>query len=133
MGDKKYQALYSVIFEDNEVFKGGSYSDTKWLDIPNKKIKRIFYSLPDGNYLLLKNYDKYYHMIEAIIDINGKEKGKTKLQYAYIMGKRKGLVTSYRITLFENQNSKYKIGDIVRRTFKETDDKIQKLNCQGWK
>ena len=70
MGDSnKNQALFSVIFEDDTVFYGGdNYKETKWLSIPNQKIKRIFYRLPDGNYLSLSGYDSYFHMVEVTQD-----------------------------------------------------------------
>lgn len=134
MSDIKNQALFLVIFEDGGKFIGGkNYFDTKWKEIPNKRISKIFYRLPDGNYLFLNGYDKYYHMIEAIIDINGREQGKTKIQYAYIMGQKRNKVTSYRITLYNKPNDRYKMGDILRREFLETDEKIKGLNIIGWK
>lgn len=134
MSDTKNQALYVVIFEDGQQFVGGSdFFDTKWREIPNKQISRIFYNLPSGDCICLNGYEKYYHMIEAIKDFTGHEKGKIKLQYAYIMGKKKNIVTSYRITLFQEQNDKYKLGDIVVRNFDINNDKIKGLNPKGWK
>ncbi len=117
MGDKKSQALYTIIFEDESTYNGGTIFDTKWLDIPTKKIKRIFYRLPGGNFLCLGKYDKYFHYIEAVQDITGTERGKTKLEYAYIMGKKGRVVTSYRITLFTKKLDKYRQGDITVRYF----------------
>ncbi len=134
----KNQALYTVEFNDGTSFEGGTIFDTKWLNIPNKKIKRIFYRLPGGNFLCLKDYEKYFHMIEAVKDITGKDKGKVKLEYAYIMGKRGRVVTSYRIALFSqischHGDSRYRQGDITVREFNIDDDKIKKLNSKGWK
>ncbi len=134
----KNQALYIAEFNDGTSFEGGTISDTKWLNIPNKKIKRIFYRLPDGNFLCLEDYEKYFHMIEATVDMTGKEKGKTNIEYAYIMGKRGRVVTSYRIALFKQTSchhgdSRYKLGDITRREYEINSDKIIKLNKKGWK
>ena len=143
MSDKKNQALYSVIFSDETDFKGGDdYFNTKWLDIPDKKIKRIFYRLPGGDYLALAGYEKYYHMIEGLKDWarvskrTGKIKktnGKTQLQYAYIIGKIQDKVVSYRITLFNNSNDRYRIGDITKRIYNVSDENIKGLNPDGWK
>ncbi len=133
MSDIKNQALYYIIFEDNSKFYGGNIHNTKWLKIPNKKIKRLFYNLPDGNCLCFDKYEKYFHMIEAVKDLNGKNRGKQIIEYAYIMGKRNNTVVSYRITLFNKPNNKYKIGDIVRREFDVNDRKITGLNPEGWK
>ena len=141
MSDIKNQALFSIIFDDGSHFVGGdNYLKTKWLQIPNKKIKRIFYRLPDGNYLLLGDYDKYFHMIEATKDWmkvgGGKVKklnNKPRIEYAYIMGKKGNIVTSYRITLFYKKNDRYKIGDIVRRDFDINDKFIKGLNSTHWR
>ena len=133
MGDMKNQALYYIIFKDSTFVGGNDYYQTKWLEIPNKKIKRIFYRLPDGNHLCLSGYDEYYHMIEATQDITGKNRGKTNIEYAYIMGKRGRVVTSYRITLINKPFNKHKLGDITIREFDINDEKILKLNKKGWK
>ena len=127
------QSLFKIIFTDNTICYGGNYYKTNWLQFPYKKIKQIFYRLPDDNYLFLHNYDKYYHMMEAVMDFNGKAKDKQLLQYAYIMGKKDKEVSSYRITLFENKDSRYKIGDIVIRKFNINDKFIVGLNgCNWW-
>jgi len=134
MGDRnKSQALYTIIFEDKTTYYGGSIFDTKWLDIPKKKINRIFYRLPSGDFLCLGNYDKYFHYIEAVQDLTGRERGKTKIEYAYLMGKRGRVVTSYRITLINKPFDKYRLGDVTVREFDINDEKIQKLNKKGWK
>jgi len=123
--------LYNIIFEDKSIFVGGDYHNTKWSDIPNKKIKRIFYTLPDGNRLCLEGYEKYYQMIEVTEDIHGKTKGKKRIEFVYIMGKKKGFITTYKIALFKN--SKHEIGDIKRTIYKEENKWIKKLNFEGWK
>ena len=134
MGDRnKSQALYTVVFEDKSVYVGGTIFDTKWLDIPNKIINRIFYKLPNGDFLCLGGYSKYFHYIEAVQDLTGKERGKTKIEYAYIMGRKGNKVKSYRITLINKPFDKYKLGDITVRDFNINDEKIKKLNNKGWK
>lgn len=134
MGDIKIMPLFNVIFEDGSCFTGGTnYFETKWMEIPNRKIKRIFYRLPDGNHLCLTGYDKYFHMIEATKDLTGKNKGKVKIEYAYIMGKNKTEIISYRITLFNKGNERYRTGDITVRTFDINDERIKKLNPDNWK
>lgn len=137
----KNHALYTVFFKDGSHFIGGNnYFDTKWLEIPDKKINRVFYRLPDGDYLCLPNYDEYYHMVEATKDwmrIRKKQQillnKKPVIEYVYIMGKKKNKVTSYRITLFDKLDSRYKLGDITRREYNIKDEKIMGLNPEGWK
>ena len=127
--------LFVVIFEDGKHYTGNtSYLETGWLGIlPNKPIKRIFYRLPDYNYLCLEGYEKYFHMIEATNDLTGRNKGKTVIRYAYIIGKRENKVESYRISLFENKDSKYKIGDIVKREFDLNSKFANGLNLDNWR
>jgi len=101
------QPIFIIIFEDNTKFEGGtSYYETKWNQIPDKKIRNIFYRLPSGDSLCLPVGDKYYHKVEATQDIyGGKNKGKVILRYAYIMVKRGEKVIQYKIQLF---NSMYR-------------------------
>ena len=129
------KSLYTVIFQDGSNFQGGTFSDTKWTEIPNKPIKRIIYNLQTGDKLVLNHYDNYFHMIEATTDFYLpspiipkdvlEKKEITKLEYAYIMGRRNNIVICYKIDL--------KTGDIERKIFDEEDNFIKKLNENGWK
>ena len=108
--------LYRVRFDDGSIFEGGNtYKETKWLEIPDKKIKAISFYLPDGNILTLRNYEEYNHIIEATQDVY--KSNKFTIRYQYLMGKKENKVISYRITLFQSQDSRYKIGDITRREY----------------
>lgn len=128
------QPLFTVIFKNMTKYVGKTnYFDTGWNQIPNKPIKTIFYRLPDGNHLVLSGYDNYFHMLEATMDLNGKNKGITKVEYAYIMGRKNGKVKSYRITLLNKKGDKYKAGDITVREFDETHERIKGLNPSNWK
>ena len=133
MGDINIKPLFIVIFKDGSQFIGGtSYFETKWLEIPFKPIKRIFYRLPTGDYICLEG-EKYFRMSEALKDITGKERGIVKLQYDYIMVKRNNKVISYRITLINKDSERYKSGDITIREFNENNDFIKGLNPDNWR
>jgi hypothetical protein len=121
--------LYTIIFADESKFIGGDYKHTKWNEIPNKKIKRIFYSLPDGDHLTLSGYEEYYHMIEATQDLTGKNRGVVTLRYAYLMGKVGTKVVIYKIDLETRQGTR----KISKEIYDIKDQKIQELNPQGWK
>lgn len=126
--------IFSIIFKDGTHFIGGTdYFKTKWLEIPFKKIKRIFYKLPNGDYILLDDKDRFFHMVEATTDLNGKLKGQTILRYAYIMYQKENKVTSYRITLFNQENDKFRANDITVREFDINDERIKKLNSDNWR
>jgi len=133
MRDNKNHPLYTIIFEDESIFEGGTIMNTKWLEIPNKKIDRIFYKLPTNDFMCLSGYDKYFHYIEAVQDLNGKERGKVKIENIYLMGRKENKVKSYRITLTNKPFDKHKVGDITVRNFDINDDRIAKLNKKGWK
>jgi len=127
MNTKIIPKLFTVIFEDGDSFMGGILLDTKWLEIPNKKIKRLFYKLPHGDFLCLAGYEKYYHMIEATKDLNGVRRGEVRLEYAYIMGKLGTKIIIYKINLKNKENY------IIRTELDINDKWIKQLNSNGWK
>lgn len=140
MEDK--QPLFVVIFKDDTKFIGGySYFESKWMEIPFKPIKRIFYKIPTGDYICLSGYDQYFHMVEATKDwmrigkTIQKLNNKPTVEYAYIMGKKGEKITSYRITLigYNRKDKRYKIGDITQRNFNINDEFIKKLNSDIWR
>jgi hypothetical protein len=123
--------LYQVQFEDGSIYNGGnSYKETKWNDIPDKSIKQIAFTLPDGNLLVLRGYEKFNHFCEATQDIYGSN--KFTLRYQYLMGKLGDKVISYRITLFQIQDARYRIGDITRREY-EYGKEYNNRPTNGWK
>lgn len=131
MGDIKNQALFSVIFEDGTQFAGGnSYYEPKWKEIPDKTIKHAFFLLPDGNFFILHDYEKYLYLVEGAFDANGKNKGKLKIENLYFMGLRNGLVDSYRTTMSAKGIDRYKVGDITKRQYKWEEIKNK---YTGWK
>ena len=117
--------IYTVIFEDKTIFTGGvDYFTTKWLEIPNKKIKHMFYTLPTHDQLLLAGYEQYYHIVEAIKVINKPSNNVPTILYTYILGKVGNKINSYRM--------KHSTGDISRKLFDINDEWIVKLNPIGW-
>jgi len=124
--------FFKVRYEDGTEFTSkGNYKDTKWKDIPDdKNIRAIYFFLPDNNILTLHDYESYNHIIEATQDIYNSN--KFTIRYQYLMCKKGDKVISYRITLFQNKDARYRIGDITRREYnfgKEYNNKPTK----GWK
>ena len=117
--------LFTIIFEDNTVFWGGDIENTKWLEIPDKKIRTIFYFLPLGDCIGASNYDKYYHFVEVCEDLNGEKKGIKQLEYANLICKKEQQYKLYKINL--------KTGQIEIKFLEEKDKMIQQLNPIGWK
>lgn len=123
--------LYRVRFKDGTVFNGGKqYKDTKWNEIPDKEILAITFSLPNGDFLTLKDYEEYNHFYEATQDVYGSN--KFTLRYRYLLGRTENKVTSYRITLFHTKDDKYRIGDITRREY-EYGKEYSGKPTKGWK
>jgi len=115
--------IFIIVFEDNSIFEGGvDYNDTKWLQIPDKKIRSIFYKIPQGDHLVLSNYEVYFHMVEVLYDVTGKDAGKVKIESVSLLAKQGNNVRIYKIkdNKIEIIDSKYE-GDLL------------KLNPQGWK
>lgn len=118
--------IFNIIFDDNTKFYGGdTYFDTKWKDIPNKKIRTLFYKMPSGDFIGLRQYEKYYHIVEATTDLNGINAGQKNIEYLYILGKKDKDIIIYKIN--------YLNGDIEIKHLDESNEWIQKLNPQGWK
>jgi len=120
--------LFTIVFEDNTSFLGGTdYRNTKWLEVPNKQIKRVFYRLPHGDFLCLSGYEEYYHMVEATKDLNGKFAGIVSVEYAYIMGKTNNKVIIYKIDLRNKENY------VSRKELDINDKWVKTFNENGWK
>lgn len=117
--------LFQIVFEDNTIFNGGSYQETKWKEIPPKKIRTLFYLLPNGDYLGLGNYERFYHFIECTTDLNGDKAGIKNLEFAYIIGQKKEVTNIYQIDL--------KTGCINLKNLKNNDEFLRKLNQDFWR
>lgn len=91
--------LFQIIFDDKTSFFGGDYKNTKWKDIPNKKIRILTYLLPTQDYLVLQEYEKYYHFIECTQDLTGNKAGIENLEFAYLIAKKENESIIYKINL----------------------------------
>jgi len=118
--------LYNIVFEDNSVFSGGTLTETKWQEIPlDKKIRSIFYFLPLGDCLGMSGYLSYYHFVEVVEDLYGGNKGKNKIEYSYLIGKKDNKYLINKISWIT--------GNIERKIVDENDNLIRQLNPAGWK
>ena len=133
--DKKNTALYYILFEDKTKFLGGTnLKNTKWSEIPNKKIKAIFYKMPYNDCIVLSGYDSYYHMVEVVKDLNVKNANTTKIEYTYIMGKKDDEVICYKIAQCKKQKTiKHEIGDVFVKKYNINNEWIKSLNSISWK
>ena len=124
--------LYKILFSDGSCYEGGEdYKDTKWSLIPeDKEIKQIAFTLPDGNMIVLRGYNEYNHVVEATQDVYGSN--KFTLRYQYLMGKLGDKVISYRVTLFEGKNQRYRMGDLTRREY-QWGHEYKNSPTKGWK
>jgi len=119
--------IYQLIFDNNEIFKGGdSLFDTKWEEIPtNKKIRSIIYFIPTQAGLILSEFKRIYHYVEATQDLNGLNSGQVKIEYTYLIIERGNQYIQYRI----HQNNGY-----IEINILEKDSKyIAGLNPSFWR
>jgi hypothetical protein len=117
--------LYEIIFIDGERFVGGTIQKPNWLQIPNKGIKKLIYSLPNGKKLICEDYKTYYHFVEVCQDIVNGAKGRIQIEYAYLIT---GTSEHYEV-LKINLSS----GESQLNMLKLNDDWISQLNPLGWK
>jgi len=109
-----------IIYQDNTTYKGGkSYSDLGWSKAPNKPIKQVYLILPDGNFLVMQGCKKYNCFVEVTQNVYGAGPRVPIIENVYLMGIKEGTnaVNSYRVSLMQYKDSKYKIGDITRREY----------------
>lgn len=116
--------LYTIIFKDTEKYSGGTLLETKWLNIPDKEISTIFYTLPTGDVLCLTHFKRIYHFVEATKDIMGKEKGKVKIEFTHLLLEREERILHYKI----NQINGFILYEDITNS-----DMINQLNPNGWK
>jgi len=117
--------LFNIFFNDGSNYQGGTLEQPKWLDIPDKPIRSIFYSLPLGDFLTLIGYEKYYHFVEVCKDLNGDRSGQVQLEFAYLIGKKGNDYRIYKISL--------RTGQIQIIDTDKDNEMIKQLNPIGWK
>jgi hypothetical protein len=117
--------LYEIIFVDDSKFIGGTLAETKWMQIPDKKIKKLIYNLSNRKQIILEDYDAYYHFVEVTNDIMGEKKGQIQLEFTYLIGKKENEYKVHKINLKTNQ--------VEIKILDEKDKMIQELNPIGWK
>jgi hypothetical protein len=118
--------LFQVIFEDNSVFNGGDYQNTKWMEVPNdKKIRSLFYLLPTGDYLGLGGFKRIYQYVEVFTDLNGSESGKKKIDFICLIVEKEDDYIQYKIN---HQDTGVEINFL-----KKNSDYIKRLNPIGWR
>jgi hypothetical protein len=118
--------LFQVIYEDNSIYEGGNYQDTKWLGIDkNKKIRSLFYLLPTGDYLGLGGFKRVYQYIEVLTDLNGSESGKKKIDFICIIVEKEDNYIQYKIN---HQEISIEINILSKNS-----DYIKNLNPVGWR
>jgi len=121
-------SIFTIIFEDNTSFEGGiDYKNTKWVEIPDKKIKSIFYNIPFGDYLYLIGYEKYHHIVEVTQDLNGQNKDKIIIDNIRLLARKGNKIKIWKFNLLD----KNKLIEIEVKNF--NDNFIQKLNPNFWK
>ena len=118
--------LYEIIFVDNEKFLGGTLVETKWMQIPDKEIKRFTYYVPNTKQTIVEeNFKRVYHYVEVCSDISGDKKGQVQLEYAYLLIEIGNEIIHYKINLKSNK--------ILVETHNLNDKFISELNPLGWK
>ena len=100
-------------FEGKKVNGNGiGNPETGWKSLPDKPLTALEYILPYGDRLILEGYEEYIHMLEVFQQMGQ----QPIISNIFLMGKRNGYVTSYRITVFQaKKDDRYKVGDITVR------------------
>ena len=112
--------MYSIIFEDKNIFKGGEPNDSKWSDIPNKPIKKIEYKYK-GKTVILAGYSSYCHIVK---------------RGSALIGNFSGILEVLMMAR-DNKRSQIFIWDLKKNMFytttTEIDKEYQGKKVSGWK
>jgi len=118
--------LYEIIFVDNEKFIGGTLAETKWMQIPDKEIKRFTYYVPNTRQTIVEdNFLRVYHFCECCTDLSGDKKGQVQLENSYLIFEKEYEFEGYRINL--------KTKKIENILLKKDNPWVNSLNPMGWK
>ena len=118
--------LYEIIFVDNEKFLGGTLVETKWMQIPDKEIKRFTYYVPNTKQTIVEEiFLRVYHYVECCSDLSGDKKGQVQLEYSYLIFEKEFEYEGYRTNLRTK-----KIENIL---LKKDNPWVNSLNPMGWK
>jgi hypothetical protein len=118
--------LYEIIFIDDEKFIGGTLTETKWMEIPDKKIKKFIYYVPNTRQIISEeNFRRVYHYVEVCSDLSGDKKGITQLEYSYLIFEKEYEYEGYKINL--------KTKKIETILLTKDNEMIKNLNPIGWK
>ena len=127
-----YEQIYKVVFEDGSEYIGGNLNYPGWNKCSNeKRIKALELNLPNRkDKIILEGYEMYNFFIGARKPLS---KGKITICHMYGLGHRRGIVTSYRITLVSDRTEKHKVGDVTVRKFPWGKEGLGRTATQGWK
>lgn len=118
--------LYEIIFADGEKFIGGNLIETKWMNIPDKPIKKFTYYVPNTKQIINEeNFKRIYHYVEVTQDIHQGNKGKINLEYSYLIFEKEYEYEVHKINL--------KTKKIENILLKKDNEMIKNLNPIGWK
>jgi hypothetical protein len=118
--------LYEIIFVDDSKFIGGTLAETKWMQIPDKEIKKFTYFVPNTKQVIVEeNFKRVYHYVEVCSDLSGDKKGITQLEYSYLIFEKEYEYEGYRINL------RTKTAKIM--LIQKDSEMIKNLNPIGWK
>jgi hypothetical protein len=81
--------MYTIYFEDGQVWQGGSIENSNWNDMPNKLIKRIDYSILDKHFSM-EGFEAYNHIVERVQFVLNAN--KPKISKVILMGLTNGEV-----------------------------------------
>lgn len=112
--------MYTITFEDNNIFVGGEPEDSKWNDIPNKAIKQIKYTYKNKT-IVLEGYNEYCHI---------KKKGN------FLIGNFNGILQVILMARTKKESQLF-IWDLIKGEFytatTEIDKEYNGKKVTGWK
>lgn len=83
--------MYTITFQDGEIWRGGNIENSKWNEMPNKIIDKISYTLHKQT-IDISGYESYNHLVERTQNILD---GKTKITKIFLLAKDGAIVIKF--------------------------------------
>ena len=94
--------MYTIVFNDGEVWLGGEPQNSQWNEMPKKPIKKIEYNLL-GHTMIFEGYEAYNHIVERASFLLTKSNMPERISKIFVMAKKRNKIYTYLIDIFKNE------------------------------
>lgn len=112
--------MYKIIYQDGDIFNGGTADNSLWNQMPNKPIAELHYEYL-GKSIVLKNYEAYNHLTKYMFVVSSQQQCVAAV---IIMALKAGKIKRF---IYDLRNNELLIDEVLSE--KEYNNKP----ASGWK